>query len=75
LQPTSVAFSTGTPCRRAASSHCGRGYVGLKLDGMAQKDLGVDTGIFIQGLNVIIRLMMLLSNAVNASVAYDWGFV
>jgi uncharacterized membrane protein len=31
--------------------------------------------IFIQGLNVIIRLMMLLSNAVNASGNYDWGFI
>jgi hypothetical protein len=31
--------------------------------------------IFIQGLNVIIRLMMLLSNAVNASGNYDLGFI
>jgi hypothetical protein len=31
--------------------------------------------IFIQGLNVIIRLMMLLSNAVNANGNYDIAFI
>ena len=31
--------------------------------------------IFIQGLNVIIRLMMLLSNAVSASGNYDIPFI
>ena len=31
--------------------------------------------IFIQGLNVIIRLMMLLSNAVNANGNYDIPFI
>jgi hypothetical protein len=31
--------------------------------------------IFIQGLNVIIRLMMLMSNAVNANGNYDIPFI
>ncbi len=31
--------------------------------------------IFIQGLNVIIRLMMLLSNAVNVTGNYDIAFI
>lgn len=31
--------------------------------------------IFIQGLNVIIRVMMLLANAVNASGTYDIPFI
>lgn len=31
--------------------------------------------IFIQGLNVIIRLMMLMSNAVNANGKYDIPFI
>jgi hypothetical protein len=40
-----------------------------------KKPWALTLSIFIQGLNVIIRLMMLLSNAVNASGNYDLGFI
>ena len=40
-----------------------------------KKTWALTLSIFIQGLNVIIRLMMLLSNAVNANGNYDIAFI
>jgi hypothetical protein len=40
-----------------------------------KKAWALTLSIFIQGLNVIIRLMMLLSNAVNANGIYDIAFI